>query len=97
MTLLLVAAGALIVTLLILLAPEVGRRWRLGVLALTYWGASLMWCVDALGAVLVGEDFLHVGNAGLFWDDVLLGLLALALGAGVWGAGLVRHRRKAGL
>ncbi|MCX2683344.1 hypothetical protein OQH60_05495 [Campylobacter sp. MIT 21-1685] len=49
--------------------------YRLGTLALMYFGASLMWFVDSCFALSKGEAFLD-----LTVDDVLLGFVIITCG-----------------
>jgi hypothetical protein len=56
-----------------------GGGTKLDTLALTYWGAALMWMVDGFFRLAEGEPFLE-----LTLDDALLGLLAAAAGLVLW-------------
>ena len=58
---------------------------KLGTLALMYWGASLMWLVDAVVEYLeVGaEEFFAPATADLI-NDTYLGLCVVALGIVIW-------------
>lgn len=53
--------------------------YKLGTLALMYWGACLMWFVDCLFALVKGEAFLD-----LSLDDALLGVLIVLCGMIMW-------------
>lgn len=46
-----------------------------GMLALMYWGASLMWLVDCIFAVFQGEAFLDTSN-----NDAILGVIIVICG-----------------
>jgi hypothetical protein len=84
MWLLITAAAALAATILWWVADRRGR-FRLGFLALIYWGATLMWLVDhAIAYAQEGGPFLEV-SAGATW----LGLSVVALGLVVWGVRLL--------
>jgi hypothetical protein len=80
-TLLIAAAAAVLVTVLRFSRPGASPPSRLGSLALIYWGATLMWCVDAL---VEGGDFFAFGDRGAMTDDSLLGLAVVVLGLGAW-------------
>ncbi len=55
------------------------KELKLGVLALMYWGASLMWLVDAFYCVAEGEPFLDLSA-----NDALLGLVIVLCGLVAW-------------
>ena len=83
MTLLITVFAAVAVTTL--WYARIGKEdYRLGTLALMYWGASLMWMVDAVFeyAVLKAEYF--VPAAGDMLNDSFLGLSVVALGLIIW-------------
>ena len=63
-------------------APK--SEMRLGTLALMFWGASLMWLVDAIFeyASLGAEYFTP--EPGDMLNDLFLGLSAVALGLVIW-------------
>lgn len=60
------------------------RHTHLGMLALMYWGASLMWCVDGFAALAEGESFIELSDKVQMADDALLGLCVIALGLAIW-------------
>jgi predicted secreted protein len=83
MTLLITVFAAVAVTTL--WYARIGKEdYRLGTLALMYWGASLMWMVDAVFeyAELKAEYF--VPAAGDMLNDSFLGLSVVALGLIIW-------------
>lgn len=83
MTLLITVFAAVAVTTL--WYARIGKEdYRLGTLALMYWGASLMWMVDAVFeyAELKAEYF--VPAAGDMINDSFLGLSVVALGLIIW-------------
>lgn len=83
MTLLITVFAAVVVTTL--WYARLGKEdYRLGTLALMYWGASLMWMVDAVFeyAELKAEYF--VPAAGDMLNDSFLGLSVVALGLIIW-------------
>lgn len=63
-------------------APE--GRWRFGTLCALYWGASLMWLVDAIFEfVELGAEYF-LPAPGDMLNDLFLGLSVLALGLLIW-------------
>lgn len=57
---------------------------RLGLLCLIYWGASLMWLVDAIFEFAeLGSAYFSPAPADML-NDAFLGLCAVALGAVIW-------------
>lgn len=55
------------------------RKYKMGTLALMYWGASIMWFVDGIFAAAEGEGFFDLSV-----DDALLGLVIIAIGLIAW-------------
>ena len=83
MTLLITVLAAAVSTILWYRnAPK--SEMRLGILCLMYWGASLMWLVDAI------FEFVELGSAYFrpaltdMANDAFLGLSAVALGLVIW-------------
>ena len=96
MTLILTFAAATVATAILLARPACARAHRLGMLALMYWAAGLMWCVDGIANVLSGEPFVELAYQAAMADDALLGACVIALGLAVWAvAGRVRPQRVA--
>jgi len=59
-------------------APE--DKYKLGLLSLIYWGATLMWLIDHVMAYLAeGGEFFEINL-----DATMLGLSVLILGLIVW-------------
>ena len=57
---------------------------KLGTLALMYWGASLMWLVDAVVEYIeLGAEFFEQAPADML-NDAYLGLCVVALGMVIW-------------
>ena len=57
---------------------------KLGTLALMYWGASLMWLVDAVVEYMeLGAEFFEQAPADML-NDSYLGLSVVALGIVIW-------------
>lgn len=65
------------------------NTYKIGTLALMFWGASLMWLVDSVFAVFSGEAFFD-----LSLDDTKLGALIVACGIAMWLFILVISRSK---
>jgi hypothetical protein len=62
---------------------------RLGTLALMYWGAALMWCVDGIFCLLEGEGFIEIVDTAAMLDDAILGIVVVASGLVAWAIYLV--------
>lgn len=57
---------------------------KLGVLSLMYWGASIMWFVDAIFEYAkLKADYFKVAPADML-NDLFLGLAVVALGLIIW-------------
>ena len=68
-------------------APQ--DEMKLGVLCFLYWGASIMWLVDAVYEYIdLGAAFFTPAPADML-NDLFLGLSAVALGLVVWLAVLL--------
>ena len=60
------------------------KDMQLGILCLMYWGASLMWLVDAVFEyVELGAEYFTPA-AGDMLNDLFLGLSVVALGLVIW-------------
>ncbi len=83
MTLLITVFAAVISTLLWYKnAPS--NEMKLGTLSLMYWGASLMWTVDAIFEYAeLGAEFFTPAAADML-NDSYLGLCVVALGLIIW-------------
>lgn len=57
-----------------------------GSLALAFWGASLMWCVDGFANLAEGEPFIELTDPALMADDALLGFVVVAAALALWTA-----------
>ena len=57
---------------------------RLGTLALMYWGAALMWCVDGINGLIEGEGFIEITDTAAMFDDAVLGLVVVVIGLAAW-------------
>lgn len=60
------------------------KSMRLGTLSLIYWGASLMWLVDAIFEYIELKDEYFTPAASDMLNDFYLGLSAVALGLAIW-------------
>ena len=79
MTLLLTVFAAIIVTI-IWYTNEKARRLQVGTLCLMYWGASLMWTVDAVAEYIeLRAEYFQAAPADML-NDAFLGLSVIALG-----------------
>ena len=88
MCLILTFAAALLCSVL-WLKKDRANAYKIGTLALMFWGASLMWLVDCAFAAFGGEGFFD-----LSLDDALLGLLIIACGIILWAFLLAFSRLK---
>ncbi|MBQ7186302.1 MAG: hypothetical protein IJR91_01580 [Ruminococcus sp.] len=101
MTLLITLLSAIAVTLVWYLNGK-ARRLGIGTLCLAFWGASLMWLVDAVAEYIrEGENYFKPAGADML-NDAFLGLAVVALGLAAWVIsvivrdpdGVVRRRLK---
>ena len=68
-------------------APK--SQMKLGVLCWLYWGASLMWLVDAISEYLTeGAEYFNPAPQDML-NDAYLGLSVVALGGVIWIAYLL--------
>lgn len=74
-------------------APD--NTYRIGTLALMYWAAVLMWCVDGIAELMAGEAFIEVVDTAVMFDDALLGLFVVAVGLAAWAIYLLIKDPKA--
>lgn len=81
---LLTAVFAAIICTVIWYKSEQRNEMKLGVLCLMFWGASLMWLVDAIFeyAELKAEYFTP--DPGDMLNDFFLGISVVALGLIIW-------------
>ena len=74
-----------------------GRSQRVAALALIYWGASLMWCVDGFANLAHGEAFVELADGAQMVDDAILGVTVVSVGLAIWGIYmLITHQRHTG-
>ncbi|MBR4201786.1 MAG: hypothetical protein IKQ91_11075 [Oscillospiraceae bacterium] len=83
MTLLLTCFAAAAATV-IWYTNKKARTLRVGSLALMYWGASLMWLVDAAAEYIELRDAFFTPAAANMLNDTYLGLSVVALGLVIW-------------
>ena len=76
---LVITAFAAVITTIIWYFKANFRELRLGILALMYWGAALMWTVDGFFCVAEGEPFLDLSG-----NDAALGLVIVLCGLVAW-------------
>ena len=62
--------------------PE--NTFQVGTLSLIYWGASLMWMVDAVFEYIEQKEAYFLPEAALVLNDGFLGLTVVALGLIIW-------------
>ena len=83
MTLLITAFAAIAVTVIWYLS-EKRKELYLGALALMYWGASLMWLVDAAVEFAEVRAAYFAPEAGDMLNDAFLGCSVAVLGLLIW-------------
>lgn len=81
---LLISCLAAVATTVIWYTSEKARRLKIGTLALMFWGASLMWLVDAAAEYLELRAALFTPAAADMLNDSYLGLSVVALGLVIW-------------
>lgn len=86
---LLITVSAAAASTLIWYSSEKARARKIGILVLMYWGASLMWTVDAVaGFIENGADYFVPSGAEML-NDAFLGLAAAVLGLVIYSAVLL--------
>lgn len=82
MTLLIMFFAAIISTVVWYISED--GHMQVGRLSLMYWGASLMWLVDAVVEYIeMGADYFTPSAAEML-NDAFLGISAVALGMFIW-------------
>jgi hypothetical protein len=84
MTLVITLAAAIAVTVIRFARPGAARKNRRGLLALVYWGASVMWCVDGVASLAEEGTFIEISDKAAMADDALLGVWVVVLGLAAW-------------
>ena len=81
---LLITCLAAVITTVIWYTNEKARSLKIGTLCLMFWGASLMWLIDAIFefAELKADYFAPAAQDML--NDAFLGLAVVALGLVIW-------------
>lgn len=85
MTLAITAIAAVICIVLRFAKPEWSVAHSIGLLALIYVGASLMWSMDMVFTLMEGEAFIDFADAEGTMDDAFLGSLVVIFGLAIWG------------
>ena len=81
---LLTAAFAAITCTIIWYSSSRARKLRIGTLCLMYWGASLMWLIDAVFFFFSIHKALIAPSPVDMLNDLYLGLSVVALGLIIW-------------
>lgn len=81
---LLVTVFAAIISTIVWYCTQARQEMRLGTLALLYWGASIMWLIDAVYEYAeLGAAYFTPAAADML-NDFYLGLSVTALGLLIW-------------
>ena len=81
---LLIAFFAAIITTIIWYTNDKRSELKLGTLTLMFWGASLMWLVDAVVEYIeLGAEYFTPASADML-NDTFLGLSVVAFGLIIW-------------
>ena len=70
-------------------AKSPNNSLRIGTLALMYWGAALMWCVDGIANLMEGEAFIEIVDTAAMFDDAVLGAVVVVAGLVAWSVYLL--------
>lgn len=81
---LLITFIAAVVTTLVWYCNEKAREMKIFILACAYWGASIMWFVDAVFEYIELRSEYFTPAAEDMINDAFLGVSVVALGFGVW-------------
>ncbi len=82
MTLLIAVFAAVISTVAWYIRPQ--SKMKIGMLALMYWGASLMWLVDAVVEYIeAGAEYFTPAATDML-NDAYLGMSVVAFGLVIW-------------
>ena len=76
---LIITTFAAIISTIVWYAKAPDFTYKIGMLALMFWGASLMWLGDAIFCVAGGEGFFDLSV-----DDALLGIVIVMIGLIGW-------------
>lgn len=81
---LLIAVLAAIITTIVWYTNDKRSQLKLGTLTLMYWGASLMWLVDAVVEYIeLGAEYFTPAPSDML-NDAFLGLSVVAFGLIIW-------------
>ena len=83
MTLLIAVFAAIISTIIWYKSPA-RQEMKLGVLSLMFWGASLMWFVDAIFEYAELQEKFFTPEVKDMLNDTFLGFSVVALGLVIW-------------
>ena len=83
MTLLITVFAAVICTVIWYMTAQ-KTDLKLGVLCLMYWGASIMWTVDAIFEYAALKEAFFTPTAAEMLNDAYLGVSVVALGLVAW-------------
>ena len=84
MTLLIAVFAAIVSTIVWYVGAPKSRKLYVGVLALMYWGASIMWLADAIMEYReLGAKYFEPAAKDML-NDSFLGLSVVALGLIIW-------------
>ena len=86
---LLITALAAVGTTLVWYLSEKARSLKLGTLALAYWGASIMWLVDAIAEYIESRAEYFLPSAADMQNDAFLGISVVTLGLVVWSVSVL--------
>ncbi len=81
---LLVTVFAAIISTVIWYKKAPDTSMRIGTLALMYWGASLMWLIDAIFEFVELKEAYFTPEPADMLNDLFLGLSVAALGLIIW-------------
>ena len=81
---LLTAFFAAIITTIVWYTNEKRSALKLGILCLMYWGASIMWFVDAIFEYAEAGAVYFTPSAADMLNDFFLGISVVALGLFIW-------------
>lgn len=83
MTLLITAFAAVVSTIIWYMSKR-ARNCKIGTLTLMYWGASLMWLVDAVVEYFEMKNEFFTPSGADMLNDAFLGCSVVALGLVIW-------------
>ena len=84
MTLIITVFAAIISTIVWYVLAAKDKNYCVGILALVYWGASLMWLMDAVAGYLEEKDAFFRPSVYEMINDSYLALYVVALGLVIW-------------